>query len=337
MSGVVSGCQNHPGPSLTDAIDRFVAYKRALNRSYVTEEYHLRLFERVLAERGVHTLEDVSTDVVHSFVLERPRFRPRSFNHLIGLLSRFFTFLQQQELIAVSPLLLRPRRVTANRVPFIFDSEDAGRLLRIAAALQDNNRAVRRGATYATIYALLYGLGLRVSETAGLAIGDVDLQRDLLHVRDSKFGKSRLLPFGPRMSARLANFIEQRAQEASGGRPEAPLFTFTAGQAMHPGTISQAFHLLLPLLGLTIGEGIASPTAHCLRHSFAVGTLLRWYRKGINPNERLLHLSTFMGHSDIASTSVYLTITDALLNAATERFSRYAEPHAALHAAPGTP
>lgn len=329
MSGVVSGCPNPSGSSLTDAIDEFVTHKRALNRRYVTEEHHLRLFARVLAERGVHSLEDVTTEVVHAFVLERPRFRPRSFNHLIGLLSRFFTFLQQQELIAVSPLLLRPRRVTANRVPFIFDIEDAGRLLRIAAALPDNNRAVRRGATYATIYALLYGLGLRVSEAAGLALGDVDLQRDLLHVRDSKFGKSRLLPFGPRLSARLANFIEQRAQQAGGGRPEAPLFTFSRGRPMNPGTISHAFHLLLPSLGLTVGEGVASPTAHCLRHSFAVGTLLRWYREGINPNERLLHLSTFMGHSDITSTSVYLTITDGLLNAAAQRFTTYAAPHAA--------
>ncbi len=312
------------GVTLREAIDRFISHKRALNRRFLTEEQHLRLFARVLAERGVTELHDVTTEVVHAFVLERPRHRPRSFNHLIGLLQRLFAFLQRQDLMMVSPLTLRPRRVTHNRIPFIFDREDARRLLRVAAALPDNSRAPRRGATYATIYALLYGLGLRVSEAAGLVIGDIDLHRDLLHVRNGKFGKARLLPFGPRLSARLAAFTALRAEEPSDRRPDAPLFTFSRGQAMHPGTITQSFRLLLPSLDLTISNDIANPTAHCLRHSFAVGTLLRWYRQGVNPNDRLLHLSTFMGHSDISSTSVYLTITDELLAAASDRFTRYA-------------
>jgi site-specific recombinase XerD len=318
--------------TLSEAIDRFVTHKRALNRRFLTEEQHLRLFARVLTDRGVTRLQDVTTEVVHAFVLERPRHRQRSFNHLIGVLQRLFTFLQQQEILTASPLTLRTRRVTQQRIPFIFGREDAGRLLQVAAALPDNSRALRRGATYATIYALLYGLGLRVSEAAGLVIGDVDLQRDLLHVRNGKFGKSRLLPFGPRLSARLAAFIALRAQQPSGRSQQAPLFSFSRGQAMHPGTITQSFHLLLPNLDLTIGDGIASPTAHCLRHSFAVGTLLRWYHQGVNPNDRLLHLSTFMGHSDITSTSVYLTITDELLDAASDRFTHYAATHATSRA-----
>lgn len=316
--------------TLVEAINRFLEHKRALNRRFITEEKHLRMFARVLAERGVHDLNDVTTDVVHAFVLQRPRSTSRSFNHLIGLLQRLFSFLQQQELLITSPLLLRSRRVTENRLPFIFDREDAGRLLQAAAALPDNSRALQRGAVYSTIYALLYGLGLRVSEAAGLTISDVDLRRDILHIRDSKFGKSRLLPFGPHLSSRLATFIEQRTAMSGSSRPEAPLFTFSRGHPINSDTISQTFRLLVPVLDLTIADGVARPTTHCLRHSFAVGTLLRWYQEGVDPNERLLHLSTFLGHSDITSTSVYLTITDALLAAATERFTRFAAPHSTL-------
>jgi site-specific recombinase XerD len=65
---------------------------------------------------------------------------------------------------------------------------------------------------------------------------------------------------------------------------------------------------------------------HDLRHSFAVGTLLRWYREGADPAARLLHLSTFLGHVDPSSTAVYLTITADLLQAAGERFERLAAP-----------
>ena len=105
-----------------------------------------------------------------------------------------------------------------------------------------------------------------------------------------------------------------------------PVFSFTAGRPIHPGTISQTFHALVPHLGLVIPAGVASPRVHDLRHSFAVGTLLRWYRDGTDPTARLLHLSTFLGHVDPASTAVYLTITADLLQVAGERFARFVAP-----------
>jgi integrase len=61
---------------------------------------------------------------------------------------------------------------------------------------------------------------------------------------------------------------------------------------------------------------------HDLRHAFATGTLLRWYRAGIDPASRLIHLSTFLGHVSPSSTAVYLSITPDLLDQANERFER---------------
>ena len=84
------------------------------------------------------------------------------------------------------------------------------------------------------------------------------------------------------------------------------------------------FHALWPQLGLTIPAGVSPPRLHDLRHSFAVATLLRWYREGVDPNQRLLHLSTFMGHVDPTSTAVYLTITEQLLAQAQARFRSHA-------------
>jgi integrase len=60
------------------------------------------------------------------------------------------------------------------------------------------------------------------------------------------------------------------------------------------------------------------------RHAFAVGTLVRWYREGIDPNCRLINLSTFLGHVDPSSTAVYLTITEELLREADRRFRAFA-------------
>jgi site-specific recombinase XerD len=292
-----------------------------LNRRFDCEEKALHLFDRYLVERGMADVASVTSGVVEDFLASRPRRRPRSYNHLLGVARRLFDWMVDQELLVVSPLRLRPRRETARRIPYIFDLPQACRLLEIAAALPDNSRAPQRGMMYATIFAILYGLGLRVGEVARLTRSDVDLSHRLLIIRETKFGKSRLVPFGPRMAARLTTYTSLKERQVGALSAEMPAFSFTAGESI---TISQTFHALVPRLGLTLPAGVASPRVHDLRHSFAVGTLLRWYREGLDPAAKLLHLSTFLGHVNPASTATYLTITADLLQTAGERFGRFA-------------
>jgi integrase len=104
------------------------------------------------------------------------------------------------------------------------------------------------------------------------------------------------------------------------------LFSFDGRRCVHPGTASQTFHALVSSLGLAVPDGGSSPRLHDLRHSFAVGCLLRWYREGRDPASRLQQLSTFMGHVDPTSTAVYLTITPALFQQANRRFEAFAAP-----------
>jgi len=312
---------------LGPAIERFVAYKRALGRRYNNEEKALHLFDRFLARCGVTGAEHITPELVEEFLASRDRWRPRSHNVLLGVVRVLFDWLVIQGSLAKSPVRTRPRRVTAQRIPYLFDAVQARRLLDVAADLPDRSRAPLRGPTYRTIFALLYGLGLRVGEVARLRRADVDLNRQLLVIRDTKFGKSRLVPFGPRLGGLLQVYLALR--EHRGGAPivaEAPVFTFTRRGHVHPGTISQTFHQLVPRLGLTIPPGVAPPRVHDLRHAFAVGTLLRWYRDGLDPAGRLFHLATFLGHVSPSSTAVYLTITDALLDEANRRFARAAGP-----------
>lgn len=307
---------------LAGDLEAFLAYKRALARRYDNEKRSLRLFDRYLVDQGVRDLPGITADTVQAFLASRPRTRPRSYNHLLGVVRRFFAWLVTQERIQHSPVQARPRRTTSRRTPFLFDQEQARRLLEAAAQLPDNARATRRGEVYATIFALVYGLGLRVGEVARLRRGDVDLDRGLLVIRHAKFGKSRLVPFGPQVARRLSEYL------ARGGRaqsdPDSPVFSFTRGRCLRPETISQTFHQLVARLGFVAPPGVAAPCVHCLRHSFAVGTLLRWYRAGLDPAQRLFHLSTFLGHADPASTAVYLTVTADLLQEASRRFERLA-------------
>ena len=60
------------------------------------------------------------------------------------------------------------------------------------------------------------------------------------------------------------------------------------------------------------------------RHTFAVHRLTSWYRQGADVQKLLPQLSTYLGHADLASTQVYLTMTPELLEAANGRFESYA-------------
>ena len=67
-----------------------------------------------------------------------------------------------------------------------------------------------------------------------------------------------------------------------------------------------------------------TPRLHDLRHSFAVHRLTAWYREGADVQRLLPALSTYLGHSDLEGTKVYLSMTPELLQQASLRFARYA-------------
>ena len=311
--------------SIELVVGRFLAHKRALGRKYLSEQSELRLLIRFAAEQGVIRIDELTPPMLDDFLASRPRSRPRSFNHLLGVVGCLLDWAVDQRLLEASPLGARRRRATAAQIPFLFDQVQARRLLEAAGALADNSRAPQRGVTYRTIFALCYGLGLRAGEACGLRIGDVDLGRSLLIVHGGKFGKSRLVPHGPRIGALVGEQLERRHRDGA-LNDEEPLFTFDGTRSINPCTASQTFHQLVATLDLPTRAGVSPPRLHSLRHSFAVGCLLRWYREGLDPSARLHQLSTFMGHVDPSSTAVYLTITPALLEEANRRFEAFAAP-----------
>ena len=194
-------------------------------------------------------------------------------------------------------MLPRPRKAASGRVPFLFTAVQARDLLAAASALPDNERACGRGHVYQAVFALCYGLGLRAAEACGLSLGSID-------ACEPADGPGREVRQGPARPARAADrrLLTEQAQRRRDSDPAAcpgsPLFTFDGLWSIHPGTASQVFHRLVPALGLPVPGGVSPPTLHDLRHSSAVGCLLRWYREGSDPQSRLHQLSMFMGHVD---------------------------------------
>ncbi len=311
---------------IADQAQGYLEHKRALARKFRNEEMGLRLLDRFLVAERVAEMGAIDAMVIERFLASRERRPARSYNHLLCVVRGFFEWVVLQEHLCCSPVTLQPRRQGVPPRPFLFGPEEVADLLARAAALPDRAKAPDRGRSYHLMFALMYALGLRVGEVTRLRIGDVDRERQLLRINRTKFSKDRLVPFGPSVGRALDEFlVSARLRRRKEGLSEvdAPVFSFTGGHAVHPCSVSQTFHRLV-VGRYEIPPGVGAPRLHCLRHSFAVGTLLRWYRSGVNPNERLARLSTFMGHVDPVSTAWYLTITPELLDAANERFESYA-------------
>jgi site-specific recombinase XerD len=256
--------QSFLGPDIA----QFLAHKRSLGRCYDVEQKTLVLFDAYLANNRIGELHDLTPARVDQFLLSRPRSRPRSYNHLRCTLGRLFSYLVDHGRLTETPLRSPPRRARYQRTPFIFDVEAAKRLLTLAKTLPSKGGTTGRGSTYFTLFAILYGLGLRVSEACRLDIKDVDLERRLLLIRETKFYKSRLVPFGPKLQGVLVRHLRQRQSKLAGARADdQPLFCLRGGRPINPGTVSITFHALIPRLHLWIPPGVSPPRLHDLRHS----------------------------------------------------------------------
>ena len=122
------------------------------------------------------------------------------------------------------------------------------------------------------------------------------------------------------MKQSLESYISVRRQMFLPIKPEDPLFITFRRQPIGQAALCNMLRLLTKRLS---PQPLQSPRIHDLRHTFAVHRLLKWYREGVDVQSKLQLLSVFMGHREIHSTEIYLTITMELLKEANDRFYNY--------------
>jgi integrase len=191
-------------------------------------------------------------------------------------------------------------------------------ILREADQLAPTARSPLRHLVMPEVFRLLYGCGFRVSEVLKLRVADADLNRGILTVRDSKFGKDRHVPPALPLVRRL-----QAYDTALGLRPsDAFLFPSDSGGPWRKGVVYALFRQLLFRSGIQHGGRGKGPRIHDLRHTFAVHTMLRWYREGADLNAKLPVLAAYLGHGSIAGTQHYLHLTAELFPEVMERVNQ---------------
>ncbi|SFB56834.1 Phage integrase family protein [Rhizobium sp. NFR07] len=206
------------------------------------------------------------------------------------------------------------------RKPHIYTPGDVRHMLDIARSYPSPRSPLRPLSVY-TMLLLGYCAGLRRSELACLDIGDVDFLVGTITIRQTKFYKTRILPLPDSVMAELRFYIEARHRAGGSLDPRSGLFWHEQrGDRYSKEAVAGLLVDVIRRAALKPPKGRTGPRLHDLRHSMVVNRILEWYKAGINPQERLPFLATYLGHRDINSTLVYITVTQDLLHQANERF-----------------
>jgi integrase len=205
--------------------------------------------------------------------------------------------------------------------PYIYSPEEISRLIDTASQLPSVNGI--RGLTYSTLFGLIAVTGMRVSEATALDVGDIDLESGVLTIRRGKLGKARLLPLSESTRTHLVGYAKER-DRLLGTSPK-PFFVSDHGTRPTDCCVRYNFAVVCQRMGLRPAQQFhrhgRGPRIHDLRHTFAVQTLLNWYRSGKDAGKEMLRLTTYLGHCDPAKTYWYIEAVPELLELASKRSS----------------
>jgi len=305
------------GSHLGSLIREHVERMRTLGFRYRNEDWFVR-FDRFLQKRdGAET--ECFSKLAREYVAAAAS--PAGKLHRLSVTKIVAGALQRSGVVVVKPaadrLLLQEVARERTR-PYIYSIAEIQKLLDTARNYRSSAYPLRAAALHCMV-TLAYCAGLRVGELLGLKMADVHIEEGTIEIHDSKFFKSRCLPLSLSALNVIREYLTVRGEARMADHPEAPLFCHEQG-GYRRARASELLRTIIRVAGLKPNSGRGGPRIHDLRHSFVVHRMTQWYQQGINPQGRLPHLAAYLGHRDINSTLVYLTITQELLQQANERF-----------------
>ncbi len=311
--------------SLETRVEQYSVERRRLGFSGRSERYPLRSFAnhvQAIGHHGALTIE-VMTDWARRD--SRCSNDPLTWARRLKKLRTFLRWLQQFEPRTEVPDDSIFGRLPERLSPHIYSEQEIIDLL--AAARRLGPMPGLRGAVYETLFGLIASTGMRISEALTLRNEDVDLKYGMLFIHQSKFGKSRQVPLHPSTVEALRRYLWLRNLAGDFARVDAPLFIGTRGRRcglpMDSHQVHRVFVTLRNQLGWLNRGAHHAPRIHDLRHTFVVRRILLWQSQGIDVDQAMLSLSTYVGHAMVTNTYWYLSAVPELMALAGRHFESY--------------
>jgi integrase/recombinase XerD len=286
---------------LMEAVETYLAVRRAADFKLDTVERYLRNFAQFASERGdTHVVTQTAIAWAAQAASE-----PQRHNRLNVVIqfARFSSAEDHRHEIPPERVFCRQRH---RPIPYLFTEQEIQTLVTQAARLGPPDSL--RSHTYRTLFALLAVTGLRISEVLALRFADVT--PDGLVIRATKFRKSRLVPLHQTSTTALQTYLARRSDLAL---VDDHLFVSGRQRPLSCHTVRGIFHQLLAAAGISAEPGRPRPRLMDLRHTFASHALATCPEGRDNIGRHMLALTTYMGHARVESTYWYLERTPRLV------------------------
>jgi len=305
--------------SLAPHFSEFLAMKKALGYKYDSGAELLKRFDRFCCNFSTAT-PSLPKDIVLSWIAKRPNEVETTRQKRVAIVKEFGAFLHHCGIEAYLPPLHEENAPESTFTPYIFTHDQIGKLF-IAADKHPSHRAHPISNTmYSVLFRMLYSCGLRISEALRLQYNDVE--NGILIIRESKFGKNRLVPISGSLQDTLAEYLVL-VKTYYLDNPHVFPSRFS-NDAIVDRCAYSYFRKLLWEAGIPHGGKGKGPRLHDLRHTFAVHSLQKWIADGVDIYAALPILAKYMGHEHLRMTQRYLRLTAEVypeLTALVERYS----------------
>jgi len=300
--------------SLTTSLNEYIKLRRSLGYQLKETEQYLKRFIKFLKKRGT---QYITAKLSLEWAMLPQNVKRSHWSRrlsIVRLFAQYHTMEDHRTEVPPSYLLSQqPNRA----IPYIYSEKEIRQILKACQSLLSLGL---RHHTYFTFFGLMVVTGCRISELISLNRDDLDIKNNWIIIRNSKCNKSRLLPLHQTTMRQLKKYSEIRDQFPV--HDVNAFFLSDQGARITKWSARYAFIQISKQIGLRDPFDSNGPRIHDIRHSFAVRTLLNWYRKGINIDKKIILLSTYLGHKKPTDTYWYVTGTPELLAQATSRLEK---------------
>ena len=308
--------------------DAYFSLRRAIGFTTHNLKKHLRSLLCFMDINGLSSFEQIDRNLAAMWLYSGSP-QEKTIAGRLGTMRGFFRYLLSFGIIVENVWETYPTPKQKLFIPYIFTVEELSRLFNYLRGQIPLGRLCesRVRCAHFTMFHTVYACGLRAQEICNLKIGDVDFERSFFIIKNTKFHKTRIVPFNSRTRQLILEYLNQFRRADDGLRPDAPLLINFWKRAFSKWSISRYFNQVCKATGIYRPKRVkdntvfGGTTLHCLRHSFAVHRLLKWYKEGADVNAKLPLLSTYMGHSSYHYTQRYLTVLPVFIDMAGKMFA----------------
>ena len=278
--------------------------KRSLGFKYGEQERLLRVLDEM--SKSFDCTNGLSEELCMEFVKKDPNWHQATQENRVALIRVLADYMIRHDVPAYMLDFSIVTRQYENFKPYIFTYEEIHDIFCVADHIRPH--ASKSHIFYPTILRVQYGCGLRISETLGLTIKDVDFKDRVLHVKNAKNNKDREVPFSDSVLEYL-KWYRNNIHPVFNNNDY--FFKSNRGTGHYEKTaVNHYFHDILFECGITSGgRKYGGPHLHNLRHTFCVHSMSNMFHNGIPHEVALPLLMTYMGHSTLSETGKYLKLT----------------------------